>query len=133
MDDVHVVKDQPDEDIPVYVVYPESSPKKERTLHRDLLLPCGYLPLKERSVAKRSPSAQQQEQESPVDELSDTEEEYEEVILHVDDDNTASSENSSEEVDDSGSSDSSEELPRRSGRIRRPPDRLQYSHLGGSG
>lgn len=31
-------------DLPVYTVRPEGKPKPERTLHRDLLLPCGYLP-----------------------------------------------------------------------------------------
>lgn len=31
-------------DPPVYKVRPETKPKPIRTLHKDLLLPCGYLP-----------------------------------------------------------------------------------------
>lgn len=41
---VHIVVRQPDENIPVYVVKPEDGDGKERVLHRDLLLPCGFLP-----------------------------------------------------------------------------------------
>ena len=32
-------------DIPVYVVRPETRDSPQRTLHRDLLLPCGFLPV----------------------------------------------------------------------------------------
>lgn len=42
---VHVVVKQPNEDLPVYVVKPEEGEGKERVLHRDLLLPCGFLPV----------------------------------------------------------------------------------------
>ncbi len=33
------------EDLPVYVVRPETREGPQRTLHRDLLLPCGFLPV----------------------------------------------------------------------------------------
>lgn len=42
---VYVVMNQPDENIPVYVVREEIGEGRERILHRDLLLPCGFLPL----------------------------------------------------------------------------------------
>lgn len=41
---VHVVVKQPDESIPVYVVKPDDGEGRERVLHRDMLLPCGFLP-----------------------------------------------------------------------------------------
>lgn len=42
--DVYVVLRQSG-DIPVYVVRPETRDGPQRTLHRDLLLPCGFLPV----------------------------------------------------------------------------------------
>lgn len=42
---VHIVIKQPDENIPVYVVRPEDGGGKDRVLHRDMLLPCGFLPV----------------------------------------------------------------------------------------
>lgn len=41
---VHIVVKQPDESIPVYVVTPEDGEGRDRVLHRDMLLPCGFLP-----------------------------------------------------------------------------------------
>lgn len=41
---VYVVIKQPNAEIPVYVVRPENGEGPERVLHRDLLLPCGFLP-----------------------------------------------------------------------------------------
>lgn len=43
---VYVVMKQPNTDIPVYVVTPEDGEGRERVLHRDLLLPCGFLPVR---------------------------------------------------------------------------------------
>lgn len=40
---VHIVVRQPDESIPVFVVRPEEGGGKDRVLHRDMLLPCGFL------------------------------------------------------------------------------------------
>lgn len=42
---VHVVVKQPDESIPVYVVKADDEDGRERVLHRDMLLPCGFLPV----------------------------------------------------------------------------------------
>ncbi|XP_013855935.1 uncharacterized protein LOC106511737, partial [Austrofundulus limnaeus] len=42
--DVYVVLRQSG-DVPVYVVKPETRDGPQRTLHRDLLLPCGFLPM----------------------------------------------------------------------------------------
>lgn len=39
-----MVTKQPNTEIPVYVVQPENGDGPERVLHRDLLLPCGFLP-----------------------------------------------------------------------------------------
>ncbi|KAI5087043.1 hypothetical protein C0J45_24413, partial [Silurus meridionalis] len=42
--DVYIVQRQSG-DVPVYVVRPETRDGPQRTLHRDLLLPCGFLPV----------------------------------------------------------------------------------------
>lgn len=44
---VYVVVKQPNAEIPVYVVSPEDGDGRDLVLHRDLLLPCGFLPVKE--------------------------------------------------------------------------------------
>ena len=44
-DQVHVVVKQPNPDIPVYQLVPESGKGRPRTIHRNLLLPCDYLPV----------------------------------------------------------------------------------------
>ncbi|KAG1925740.1 interleukin-1 receptor accessory protein-like 1-A [Pimephales promelas] len=41
---IYVVVKQPNAEIPVYVIQPENCEGPERVLHRDLLLPCGFLP-----------------------------------------------------------------------------------------
>ena len=46
---MYIVKDQQDLQLPVYVVHPENHSPKVRTLNRDLLLPCGFLPIKDQS------------------------------------------------------------------------------------
>ena len=136
-EDVYIVKDQPDSELPVYVVYPENNPKKLRTLHRDLLLPCGYLPMKEQLPSKKMPkdqgsraSQQVQEEEEDVFEEDDSMEIFE-VPQEEDmgDENTSSS----EQVDSSDESSDEEVIPRRSGRNRVPPDRFQYTGLGQPG
>ena len=40
-----IVLRQPSEDLPVYVVQGEDSKRKQRTLHRNHLLPTGHLPV----------------------------------------------------------------------------------------
>uniref|UniRef100_A0A3P9KGV5 Gypsy retrotransposon integrase-like protein 1 n=1 Tax=Oryzias latipes TaxID=8090 RepID=A0A3P9KGV5_ORYLA len=49
---IHVVTKQID-DSPVYVIKPETGVGPHRTLHRDLLLPCGFLPVQD--AAKPDP------------------------------------------------------------------------------
>lgn len=43
-------------DLPVYVVCPEGQDGPTRTLHRDLLLPCGFLPEEEEEVVEPKPA-----------------------------------------------------------------------------
>ena len=50
-DEVYVVLDQPNEDIPVFSVQREDRRGSKRTLHRNLLLPVNFLPLSPRTVA----------------------------------------------------------------------------------
>jgi len=44
-DDIFVVVEQPNEDIPVFVVRREGRGKATKTLHRNMLLPVNFLPL----------------------------------------------------------------------------------------
>ena len=48
--EVHVVVEQKGNGIPVYQVRPGSGAKKSRLLHRNLLLPCTYLPVDESNL-----------------------------------------------------------------------------------
>lgn len=74
---VHVVVKQPDESIPVYVVKPEDGEGRERVLHRDMLLPCGFLPAAVREdeedndvQVSQAQAPETPEEESGADELS---------------------------------------------------------------
>ena len=126
--DVYIVKDQPDPELPVYIVYPEKSPKKVRTLHRDLLLPCGSIPISDgdehaprnrhrNSIATRGTDIMDQGSVS-----SDSMERFD--LPHE----------STSQDDSSPSSPSSEPdtpvIPRRSSRVRRAPDRLHFDRFG---
>ena len=42
-DDVYIIMDQPNTDVPVYTVQKESGEGRKRTLHRNLLLPVGFI------------------------------------------------------------------------------------------
>ncbi|KAK3733403.1 hypothetical protein QZH41_002708 [Actinostola sp. cb2023] len=64
-DEIHVVVSRKRPDSPVYVLRPESGRGRDRTLHRNLLLPCSYLPVEQpdlrrdarpRRVAERPPT-----------------------------------------------------------------------------
>ncbi|XP_070566514.1 uncharacterized protein [Ptychodera flava] len=50
--DVHVVEKRLDDNLPVYVVKPETGDGVERTLHRNMLLPIGYLSASEPEEVK---------------------------------------------------------------------------------
>ncbi len=52
-DDVYIVKEQPNKDIPVFIVEAEQGPRRRRTLHRNLLLPVNFLPLKPVSTSAK--------------------------------------------------------------------------------
>ena len=43
--EVHIVVRRVNQDIPVYEIRPERSSGRNRTLHRNMLLPCNHLPL----------------------------------------------------------------------------------------
>jgi transposase InsO family protein len=49
----YIVEDQPNVDIPVYIVKPENGKGKKRTLHRKHLLPIGSLPLSDVTSSKQ--------------------------------------------------------------------------------
>nr|ATA66769.1 Pol, env [Haliotis discus hannai] len=67
-EDVYVVLDQPTPSIPVYVVGKENGEGKKKTLHRNLLLPVGSLPLQEIPVPKhRKPRITSPEPESATE------------------------------------------------------------------
>lgn len=67
---VHVVAKRI-KDSPVYVVKPETGEGPHRTLHRDLLLPCGFLPFEE--ITEPSPPAGQRKRMTLRNrEISDT-------------------------------------------------------------
>lgn len=52
---VYVVTERKHNDSPVYVVQPEKGPGKTKTLHRNLLLPCDFLPVeREKQVEKKT-------------------------------------------------------------------------------
>ncbi|KAK7909418.1 hypothetical protein WMY93_014102 [Mugilogobius chulae] len=72
--DVYVVVKQAG-DMPVYVVKPERQDGPTRTLHRDLLLPCGFLPAVDQELSTEAspvskPRTRQQCQKSPDSEDS---------------------------------------------------------------
>ena len=56
--DVYVVVEQPNSDIPVYEVRPETGSGRARVLHRNLLLPIPCLPLESQAVPQPKPRQQ---------------------------------------------------------------------------
>jgi hypothetical protein len=46
-DEVYIVKQQPNQDIPVFEIQQESNKRKKKTVHRNKLLPIGELPITE--------------------------------------------------------------------------------------
>jgi len=106
---VHVVVKKLDS-LPVYEVHPENSDKPRRTIHRNLLLPCNFLPLEHAAFSTPQPSVQP----SPAA-----------VPQSID-----------EQIGETSSSDSDEDdsqVPQTSSRphrCRRPPTRMTYDSLG---
>ena len=60
-DQIHVVINRKGEDSPVYEVKPETGPGGTRILHRNLLLPCNYLPV---DVVSKIPHRQKSRKET---------------------------------------------------------------------
>lgn len=55
-DGVYIVIDQPNKDIPVYTVQKENGESRRRTLHRNLLLPVGYITQRKPAPEKPVPA-----------------------------------------------------------------------------
>lgn len=67
--------------LPVYTVKPENSEGPLRTLHRDLLLPCGYLPTEDRHPVPQSAKRRPSTCANPsTDETTPSDEEEDEII-----------------------------------------------------
>lgn len=71
--------------LPVYTVKPESKEKPIRTLHRDLLLPCGYLPAQEPEIIVKEKKEKEKTLPSidPIEEEADDEESFVHVTPSV--------------------------------------------------
>lgn len=145
--EVYIVQDQLDPDLPVYKVYPEGNQRKLRTLHRDLLLPCNFLPVqgnqrelqkKQKFHGKHTHRRDGVQLRHSQNDTHYTDEQIE--ILKLNDSqihgNVESTESSGSQQDEQENHDSetgsasSREMPRRSARTRRPVDRLQYTSRG---
>ena len=61
---------------PVYEVVPESGNGRTRVLHRNILLPCDYLPVTETKLTMVDPSQPNTTKESNIKEVSDEEIRY---------------------------------------------------------
>uniref|UniRef100_A0A8C2FHY4 Gypsy retrotransposon integrase-like protein 1 n=1 Tax=Cyprinus carpio TaxID=7962 RepID=A0A8C2FHY4_CYPCA len=86
-DQVHVVKERKHAESPVYEVRPEREKGKSRVIHRNLLLPCDFLPLEReksdrlrsqnaRNTTKRNKIDRDKNTQFPVHSESESEEEY---------------------------------------------------------
>ena len=147
--DPYVIIKKPNEDIPVFVVRKESGEGRKRTLHRNLLLPIGELPMTntEKSEPKQptktrnpTPEPVVQHQEEQEDN-QESDEDYEITTTNIEPEpesvtsSEAEDESESEHSSEQSSVDEEEEqqeplppaapppvpAPRRSGRNRRPP------------
>ena len=64
--EVHIVVEQQGNGIPVYEVGPESGANKQRVLHRNLLLPCTYLPVDEPNLQVSKTPQSGRRQHKPI-------------------------------------------------------------------
>lgn len=91
-DRVHQVIDQPDQNIPVYIVSPVDNKQQRRTLHRNLLLPIDTLPIelldssRERAVNQPGSDESKQSSDSEMEDftlrLSDSDSDISDVHIH---------------------------------------------------
>ena len=77
-EEIYEVRDQPNVDIPVYVVFPLGKPKHTRTLHRNLLLPVSSLPIDDAAAVTEGKT----DPPVPNDETDDSEQE-ENILINV--------------------------------------------------
>ena len=136
----YIIRSKPQQDMPVYVVKREDGKGKERTLHRNHILPLA-LPLRDTSspvakiqrpaanVPKAVPAASS---DNPADfqsssESSDDDTEVEMPLHHEDEDDRDSHTEDEDQasVSSGDSSDSDRPLPRRGGRLRSQTDFYQ--------
>ena len=88
--DIHVVVRRKSTGIPVYEVKPEGTGTKRRTLHRNVLLPCDFLPMDSQQI-DGTPLQRQSNRKSPElvhpkadkSELSSDDEDLPEVVVNV--------------------------------------------------
>lgn len=74
-------------DLPVYVVAPFDSDGPERVLHRDLLLPCGFLPIAEEHIKDNTPKQTRKSKRlQPNDNDKDTENDNTDDVISDDED-----------------------------------------------
>lgn len=103
---VHIVVKKLDS-LPVYEIRPENSDKPRRTIHRNLLLPCNFLPMDQPTLDPSQPELlPRNDDESPADDIDEN-------------DSIGSEENSQRPQTNS-----------RPQRRRRPPNNLTYDSLG---
>ena len=137
--DPYIIKSKPQKDMPVYVVKRDDGKGKERTLHRNHILPLA-LPLREKpsTMAKSQPATQARRREKaalppePSGSSSESsDEDIEENLAFLpddrdDQDSEANDDDDQASVFSSDSSDSDRPVPRRNpGRLRSRPDFYQ--------
>ena len=82
-DEIYKIVCQKPDEIPVYDVIPESGEGKTRTLHRNMLFPCSYIPVEKPAMKPPQPKRQnknKKETEEPTNEGHSTDSEDESEI-----------------------------------------------------
>ena len=136
-DTPYIVIEQPNPSIPVYKVKREDKLGRPRILHRNLLLPIGFLPIEEKLHPTSTLMSTKKKSTIPlsttIDNTSSSEEEW--LALPSDHNSSISIPPPPVHELDEGSTshesdESSEEeiAPRRSGRVRQPPSRYRDSN-----
>lgn len=69
---VHIVVERKHKDSPVYTVRPERGPGKARVLHRNLLLPCDFLPVEEDKLEAKKGASRRKRKAKPKDSSVDS-------------------------------------------------------------
>ena len=85
-DEIYKIVCQKSDEIPVYDVIPESGEGKTRTLHRNMLFPCSYLPVEKSAMKPSQPKRQnksKKEKEEPTSEDHSTDSEDESEIPKI--------------------------------------------------